>query len=110
MPSSIPQLAGPPGPFAEHVPSVFPVATLQVPEQQSAPVAQESPGCTQNDDAWHVPLAAQLREQHWAAVVHPLPSVLHVVLSGVHLPPAPHVWLQHAPFDPHGWLSEAHPG
>jgi hypothetical protein len=83
---------------------------LQTPEQQSDPVAQESPGCTQNEEAWHVPLTAQLPEQHWLAAVHPLPSVLQVVLRGVHLPPAPQVWLQHWPFELHAWLSKAHPG
>jgi hypothetical protein len=51
MPSSVPQLAGPLGPFAEHVPSDFPVATLQMPVQQSAPDAHESPGCPQKDEA-----------------------------------------------------------
>jgi hypothetical protein len=50
-PSTIPQLAGPLGGFAEHVPRVFPVATVQVPVQQSVPVAHASPACPQNEDA-----------------------------------------------------------
>ena len=51
MPSTIPQLAGPPGPDAEHVPSVCPVATLQTPVQQSEPVAHDSPACPQKEAA-----------------------------------------------------------
>jgi hypothetical protein len=36
---------------AAQVPSVWPDATLQVPVQQSVPVAHESPAWPQNDDA-----------------------------------------------------------
>ena len=42
-PSTIPQFAGPPGAFAEQVPSVWPVAMVQVPVQQSVPEAHASP-------------------------------------------------------------------
>ena len=47
---------------------------------------------------------SQNDEQHWALLVHALPSVSHVVLSGVHLP-LPQVPLQHCPLDEHVWLS-----
>jgi hypothetical protein len=43
-PSASPQLAGPLGAVATHVPRFIPVATVQVPVQQSAPAAQASPG------------------------------------------------------------------
>jgi hypothetical protein len=54
-------------------------------------------------------LGEQSTEQHSAPLVHVLPSVLHVALSGTHasftqLPP------QHSPFDVHGILSEIHAG
>jgi hypothetical protein len=49
--------------------------------QQSEPVAQASPACPQNDDAWHVPLLAQRPEQQSAAAAQWLPRVAHVALS-----------------------------
>jgi hypothetical protein len=105
----MPQLAGPPGPDNVHVPTVLPPASVHEPVQQSAAVAQESPGCPQKEEAWHVPLEAQNPEQHSDAPVHALPSVLQVALRGVQLPP-PHVWLQHWPLEVQGWLSETHDG
>jgi len=58
-PSTIPQLAGPPGGDVAHVPRVCPVAIVHWPLQQLAPVAHESPPWPQKDDAWQVPLPAQ---------------------------------------------------
>jgi hypothetical protein len=107
-PSTRPQLAAPGGGDVAHVPSVLPVATLQVPVQQSAPVAHASPGCAQNDDAWHVPLEHR-PEQHVPLDEHALPIVLHVALRVAHLPPV-HVWLQHSPFVAHAVPSEWHCG
>ncbi len=67
---------------------------VQMPPQQSAPEPQESPTCPQNDDAAHLPLL-QSFEQHWLLSVHELPSVAHVALSGVHVPPLPQIPPQH---------------
>jgi hypothetical protein len=39
----MPQLAGPPGGFAAHVPSALPLATVHVPVQQSDPTEHASP-------------------------------------------------------------------
>ena len=50
-PSTSPQLAGPPGDDASHVPNVCPEALVQAPVQQSAAAEQASPGWPQNEDA-----------------------------------------------------------
>jgi hypothetical protein len=50
-PSTTPQLAGPPGGFAPHVPRVAPAATVHSCVQQSAAVEQLSPPWPQNDEA-----------------------------------------------------------
>jgi hypothetical protein len=42
-PSGMPQLAAPPGPVAEHVPTLWPAATVHEPVQQSLFCAQMSP-------------------------------------------------------------------
>jgi hypothetical protein len=52
FPSVTPQLAGPPGGAAAHVPSAFPAGTSQPPLQQSFDDAHASPGWPQNEDAW----------------------------------------------------------
>ncbi len=101
-------MAGPPGGVAEHVPSVLPAATVHTPVQQSAPIEHASPACPQNDDAWQVP-PEQSAEQHSDAEVHPLPSVLHVVLRAAHLP-LTHDWLQQSPLTVHATPSELHAG
>jgi hypothetical protein len=49
-PSARPQLAGPLGGVAAHVPMVWPLATVHVPVQQSPLVAHASPGWPQNED------------------------------------------------------------
>jgi hypothetical protein len=50
MPSTIPQLAGPPGGFRAHVPSTWLLTLLQRPVQQSLLFKHASPGWPQNDD------------------------------------------------------------
>ena len=107
-PSTIPQLAGPLGAFAAQVPSVCPVAMVQVPVQQSEPEAHASPACPQKDAAWQVP-PLQSEEQHCAPDVQPLPSVLQVALSVAHLPPV-HVWLQQSPLTVQASPSEVQAG
>jgi hypothetical protein len=102
-------LAGPLGAVAAHVPMVWPAAMVHVPVQQSALVAHASLGCTQNEDDWHAP-PEHNPEQHAALDVHALPIVAHVLLSAVHVPFAPQVWLQHCPFAVHGPLSDWHAG
>jgi hypothetical protein len=69
----------------------------------------ESPGCPQNDEAWHVPVFAQSPEQHWALAVHWLPTVLQVALRAAHVPLA-QFWLQHWPLELHGCVSDVHAG
>jgi hypothetical protein len=48
-------------------------------------------------------------EQHAASVVHALPSVRQVVLSGAQVP-LTQLWLQHFPFEVHAAWSEVHAG
>jgi hypothetical protein len=90
------------------VPSVWPAAVVQVPVQQSALVAHESPACPQNDDGWQAPFTHRL-EQQSALPMHPLPSVLHVPLRDVHTLPI-QVWLQQSPFVVQAFPSEVHAG
>jgi hypothetical protein len=90
------------------VPSAAPDASVQVPVQQSAPVEHASPPCPQNDEAWQVPLE-QRPEQQSDPDAQPLPSVLHAVSRGAHVPPA-QLWLQHSPFDPQAARSDVQAG
>ena len=72
-----------------------PDALLHKPPQHSALFAQASPVCVQNEPpVAHVPLL-QSFEQHCAGPLHALPVVRHSGLSGVQVPVAPHVPLQH---------------
>ena len=107
-PSTTPQLAGPPAGFAPHVPRVAPAAIVHVRVQQSAALAQLSPPCPQNDEAWHVPFEQRL-EQQSPPFVHWLPSVLQVVLRGAQVPPV-QLWLQQLPFDVQEPWSEVQAG
>jgi hypothetical protein len=107
-PSTTPQLAGPPGGVAPHVPSAAPVATVHVPVQQFPLVAQLSPPCPQNEDAWQVPFVHKL-EQQSLPEAHGLPSVLHVVLRAAQVPPV-QLWLQQSPFATQAPLSAVHAG
>jgi hypothetical protein len=104
----MPQFAGPPGEEVAHVPIVCPAAVLQMPVQQLAPVAHESPGCPQKDEGWQAPFAQSI-EQQSALPPHWLPSVLHEVFSDVHIPLV-HVWLQQLPLAWQGFPSEVQAG
>ena len=107
-PSTTPQLAGPPGGAAPHVPSVEPAAIVHAPVQQSVPAEHASPPCPQNDEAWHVPFE-QSAEQQSAPDAHWLPSVLQVAFSAAHAPPT-QLWLQQSPFARHAPWSDVHAG
>jgi len=101
-----PQFVAPPTGWL-HVPMVAPDAIVQMPPQHSASCAHASPSCVQYDDGPQWPLALQSCEQHSVETPHVLPSVLHVVLSGVqvlfwHEPP------QHSPSCVHAPLSDTH--
>src|SRR5690606_26414224 len=92
---------------APQVPRAAPPATTQLPPQQSLLSAQASFCCRQNDTLpSQVPLVHDL-EQHWVPVVHALPEVRHVGLSGAQVPPV-HCWLQHCWSLVHAWLSDVH--
>jgi len=107
VPSVIVQFADVVGGWPQ-VPFVAPVATLQMPPQQSAVVLHTSPACPQNEEAMHRP-SKQSPEQHSALVVHALPSVLQVVLSGTHFPPEQSP-LQQSALAVHDPWSEVHEG
>jgi hypothetical protein len=107
-PSTTPQLAGPPGGLAPHVPSVEPATIVHAPVQQSVPAEHASPPCPQNDEAWHVPFE-QSAEQQSAPDAHWLPSVLQVAFSAAHAPRA-QLWLQQSPFAVHVPWSDVHAG
>jgi hypothetical protein len=91
-PSTMLQLAAPPGGDAVQVPTLWPAAIVQVPVQQSLFCAQMSPPWPHHDDGWHV-LPAHRLEQQSALFMHALPRVLQLEGSGTHVPL--HVWLQH---------------
>src|SRR5579862_3686728 len=86
----------------------LPAPIVQMPPQHSESCAHASPFWTQNEDAPHVPLLLQNAEQQLAAVVHGFPSVLHDVLSGVHVPPVPHLSPQHCASLVHAASSARH--
>src|SRR4051812_9284677 len=67
------------------VPSVAPVATLQIPVQQSVAFPHTSPLWPQNDDALQRPLKHS-PEQHSAPAAQVLLRVLQLLLSGTHAP------------------------
>jgi hypothetical protein len=109
-PQIVPAVVHPPEPAASsalHVPSVAPAALVQLPPQQSTSVPHASPFWTQNDAAAAQTPFWQSCEQQSPLAVHGLPEVLHVVLSGVHLP-AVHLPPQHAPSAVHAPLSAVH--
>jgi hypothetical protein len=68
-----------------------------------------SPFCPQYEGCEQT-LFSQNDEQQSLFCVHAFPSVEHVVLSGVHLPFAPHVPLQQSLFCVHATLSLVHVG
>lgn len=108
VPSVKPQLAGPPGGEAAHVPRALPAERSQLPLQQSPDAAHASPGCPQNEEAWQYPLL-QKPEQQELLDAQGLPSVEHVVLSGAHVPPV-QFWLQQSPFAEHAPVSAVQVG
>jgi hypothetical protein len=89
------------------VPGLVAVAPEHTPPQHWLSALQMSPGCVQYDTceglaqwpARHAPL------QHSPLPAQVLPAVLHVVLSGVHVP-LPHLPEQQLSVAPQGWLSE----
>jgi hypothetical protein len=93
---------------ATHVPTLAPLASWQMPVQQSLSWAQTSPGWMQLEElSWQVPFVHR-PEQHSPLPPHVLPAVLQFGLSGVHVPPAPHVPPQHCAFAVQAWLSDVH--
>ncbi len=108
VPSTAVQFAPPPDGWL-HVPRDAPAATVQMPPQQSSPVAQTSPFWPQNEvtaqtPPWHRP------EQQSDAFAQVLPSVVHPVgASGVHVPPV-QVPLQHSPPPAHALPLDVHAG
>jgi hypothetical protein len=109
MPSVSWQLAEPLG-VGPQVPNPTPAsfALLQTPLQQSVPLLQMSPVCTQNDEAEHFP-PLHRPEQQSLLVAQVLLSVEQVVLSGAHLPLA-QVPLQQSASLAQTWLSDVHAG
>jgi hypothetical protein len=105
MPSVRSQLAAPAG-GEEQVPLVAPVAMVQMPPQQSVPMVQVSPFWPQNEGELQMP-PEQSREQHSAPPAQALPRLLHVGLSGTHMPPV-QLPLQQSELALHAWLSEVH--
>lgn len=83
MPSTLVQYVGPLGGAAQ-VPMVCPSAIVQLPVQQSASAAHESPGCTQKEEpslqCW---VSSQSPEQQSSFAAHSLPAVLQLVFSAV---------------------------
>jgi hypothetical protein len=107
---TLPAGVQPPAPGAStrpQTPSVAPAALVQVPPQQSRSAAQASPFWTQNDGAAEQNPPVQYVEQHSVPAVHGLPDVLHVVLSGVQVPPV-HFAPQHCASDVQAALSARH--
>jgi hypothetical protein len=106
VPSTAVQFAPPPDGWLQ-VPSVAPVATVQMPPQQSSPVWHTSPFWPQNEETAHT-APWQSPEQQSDAFAQELPSVVQPPgLSVAHVPPV-QVPLQHCdpdaqalPFDVH---------
>jgi hypothetical protein len=77
---------------------------LQIPPQQSLGDAHTSPFWPQYEATAHT-FIWQCMEQQSPSTAHGLPSVLHMVLSGVHVPPAPQLPLQQLAPEVHGMPS-----
>jgi hypothetical protein len=78
------------------------------PVQHSSFDAHESPGCVQYDGEAQRPLW-QYDEQQLPSAVHALPSVEHVALSAVHVPPLEQLPPQHDASVVQGCASEMQP-
>jgi hypothetical protein len=89
-----------------HMPSAAPAAFAQLPPQHSVSDEHASPFCAQNEGVPQKPFL-QYFAQHSPLPVQGLPVVLHVVESGVHLPPS-HLPPQHSSFALHAPLSAVH--
>jgi hypothetical protein len=108
-PQTAPAGVQPPAPDAAatlQTPRLAPAAFVQRPPQQSRSVEHASPSCVQNEESLQMPLW-QSFEQQSPLAAHVLPAVLHVVLSGVHVPLV-HLPPQHWPSAVHAALSDAH--
>jgi hypothetical protein len=79
-----------------------------MPLQHSKLLAHTSVFCEQNDPPLEQSPLRQTLEQHSEWFMHPLPVVRQPGLSGVHVPPAPHVPLQHCADVVQAWLSNVH--
>jgi hypothetical protein len=79
---------------------------VQVPLQHSSGVVHMSPSWTQYEEALQMPLKHS-PEQHVFPGPHALPSVLHPVLSGTHVPPV-QLWPQQDALEVQAWPSEMH--
>jgi hypothetical protein len=87
LPSTPPLQKLEPAGTAPQVPIVMPLAIVHTPPQQSGPWVHASPFWMQNDEAMEQVPDAQSDEQHSVLAEHALPAVLHVVLSGLQVPP-----------------------
>jgi hypothetical protein len=76
-------------------PAAAPAAFVQMPLQQPASSAQESPFWMQNDPSLEHTLLRQTFEQHSAPLAQVLPDVRQAVLRGVHVPDPLQTALQH---------------
>jgi len=72
---------------APQVPSVAPLAMLQMPLQQSKAFEQTSPDWMQKDDPRTQAPSRQSWEQHWSLLEQALPAVMHATLSAWQVPP-----------------------
>jgi hypothetical protein len=72
---------------AAQVPTVLPLGTSQIEEQQSCAFVQMSPCWTQKEaPSWHFPPRHRF-EQQFELAVQSLPAVLQEVFNAAHLPP-----------------------
>jgi hypothetical protein len=92
------------------MPLVAPLAMLQTPPQQSAPVVHTSPFCSQKPEGSQRP-PAQRPEQQSVATLQMSPRIPpHPVASGVQVPAVPQAPLQHSAPVVHAMVSETHGG
>ena len=87
------------------VPTLEPLALVQIPVQQSVLAEHRSPCCVQND-GWAAQLPfLQSFEQQSPCALQEFPAVLQLPFSGTQ-PASPQVPLQHWAPVVHAWLSE----
>jgi hypothetical protein len=107
VPSTAPLHRVAPGAGTSQVPNVALGALVQMPPQQSAPRTHASPVWMQYEaPSAQWPSVPHRLEQHWLPLVHALPAVLQVLLSGVQVPL--HCPLQHCELFAHAVPSEVH--